>query len=133
MNIKATLLASVLSMPLVVGAALAADTGNQSLVTAVKQGRQADVQSILNSAAKDELVATQGGAALIWAASHNDKGMVDLLLKAGANPKAVNDHPAPPVSQRNGWAKRIWPMSIVATDPSSSRRPVWYRWSAIPR
>jgi ankyrin repeat protein len=90
MNIKATLLASVLSMPLVAGAALAADVGNQSLVTAVKQGRQADVQSILSSGAKQD-VATQGGAALIWAASHNDNGMVDLLLGAGANPKAVNE------------------------------------------
>jgi ankyrin repeat protein len=91
MNIKATLLASVLSMPLFAGGALAADAGNQSLVTAVKQGRQADVQSILSSGAKQEIVATQGGAALIWAASHNDKGMVDLLLGAGANPKAVNE------------------------------------------
>jgi ankyrin repeat protein len=90
-NIKATLLASVLSMPLFAGGALAADAGNQSLVTAVKQGRQADVQSILSSGAKQEIVATQGGAALIWAASHNDKGMVDLLLGAGANPKAVNE------------------------------------------
>ena len=90
MNIKAMLLASVLSMPLVAGAALAADTGN-ALVTAAKQGRQADVQSILKSDAKQEIVAAQGGAALIWAAAHNDKAMVDLLLNAGANPKAVND------------------------------------------
>jgi ankyrin repeat protein len=90
MNIKAMLLASVLSMPLVAGAALAADTGT-SLVTAVKQGRQADVQSILKSDAKQEIVAAQGGAALIWAAAHNDKAMVDLLLSAGANPKAAND------------------------------------------
>jgi uncharacterized protein len=91
MTIKATLLASVLSVPLVAGAALAADTSNQSLVTAAKQGSQVDVQSILNSDAKQEIVATQGGAALIWAASHNDKAMVDLLLSAGADPRAVND------------------------------------------
>jgi uncharacterized protein len=90
MNIKAVLLASVLSMPLVAAAALAADSGN-SLVTAAKQGHQADVQSILNSAGKQDVVASQGGAALIWAASHNDKAMVDLLLSAGADPKAVND------------------------------------------
>jgi uncharacterized protein len=90
MNIRATILASVLGMPLVAGAALAADTGNQSLVTAVKQGHRADVQSILNSDAKQEIVASQGGAALIWAASHNSKEMVDLLLREGANPKAVN-------------------------------------------
>ncbi len=86
MNIKAVLLASVLSMPLVVGAALAADTGN-ALVTAAKQGRQADVQSILKSDAKQEIVATQGGAALIWAAAHNDKAMVDLLLERRREPE----------------------------------------------
>jgi uncharacterized protein len=89
-NFKATLLASVLSISLAAGSALAADNGN-ALVTAAKQGRQADVQSILKSDAKQEIIATQGGAALIWAASHNDKAMVDLLLSAGANPKAVND------------------------------------------
>jgi uncharacterized protein len=91
MNIKAMFLASVLSMPLVAGAALGADTGSSSLVTAAKQGQRADVQSILNSPAKREIVAAQGGAALIWAASRNDKEMVDLLLSAGADAKAVND------------------------------------------
>jgi ankyrin repeat protein len=91
MSIRATFLASVLGMPLVVGAALAADTGNASLVTAAKQGDRAAVQSILSSPAKQEITAKEGGAALIWAASHNDKEMVDLLLSAGANPKAVNE------------------------------------------
>jgi uncharacterized protein len=91
MSIRATFLASVLGMPLVVGAALAADTGNASLVTAAKQGDRAAVQSILSGPAKQEITAAQGGAALIWAASHNDKEMVDLLLSAAANPKAVNE------------------------------------------
>jgi ankyrin repeat protein len=91
MSIRATILASALSLPLVAGAALAADTGNASLVTAAKQGDRAAVQAILSSPAKQEIAATQGGAALIWAASHNDKEMVDLLLSAGADPKAVNE------------------------------------------
>jgi len=89
MNIRAMFLASVLAMPLVAGAAVAADTGK--LVTAVKAGDRAGVQSMLSGAAKQEIVATQGGAALIWAASRNDKEMVDLLLSAGANAKAVNE------------------------------------------
>jgi len=91
MSIRATFLASVLGMPLVVGAALAADTGNASLVTAAKQGDRAAVQSILSGPTKQEIAAKEGGAALIWAASHNDKEMVELLLSAGANPKAVNE------------------------------------------
>ena len=91
MSIRATILASALSLPLVAGGALAADTGNASLVNAAKQGDRAAVQSILSSPAKQEIAATQGGAALIWAASHNDKEMVDLLLSAGADPKAINE------------------------------------------
>src|SRR5215471_6039282 len=86
MSIRATILASALSLPLVAGAALAADTGNRSLVDAAKQGDRNAVQSLLNGPTKQEIAATQGGAALIWAASHNDKEMVDLLLGAGADP-----------------------------------------------
>jgi hypothetical protein len=46
MSIRATILASVLGVPLVAGAALAADTGNLSLVNAVKQGDRNAVQSM---------------------------------------------------------------------------------------
>jgi uncharacterized protein len=94
MRIRETFLAGVLSVPLVVGAALAADTGNQSLVNAVKQGDRAAVQSMLNGPAKKDVVSAQGGAALIWAASRNDVAMVDLLLGAGADPKAANEYGA---------------------------------------
>jgi cytohesin len=94
MRIRETFLAGVLSVPLVVGAALAADTGNQSLVNAAKQGDRAAVQSMLNGPAKKDVVSAQGGAALIWAASRNDVAMVDLLLGAGADPKAANEYGA---------------------------------------
>jgi cytohesin len=77
-----------------VGAALAADTGNQSLVNAAKQGDRAAVQSMLNGPAKKDVVGAQGGAALIWAASRNDVEMLDLLLGAGADPKAANEYGA---------------------------------------
>jgi cytohesin len=94
MRIRETFLAGMLSGPLVVGAALAADTGNQSLVNAAKQGDRAAVQFMLNGPAKKDVVSAQGGAALIWAASHNDLAMVDLLLGAGADPKAANEYGA---------------------------------------
>ena len=38
--------------------------------------------------------APQGAAALIWAASRNDVEMADLLLRAGADPKAANEYGA---------------------------------------
>jgi ankyrin repeat protein len=91
MSIRATILASVLSLPLVAGAAFAADTGSSALVNAAKQGDRAAVQSLLSSAAKQEIAAKQGGAALIVAASRNDKELVDLLLSAGVDPKAANE------------------------------------------
>src|SRR5258708_22275584 len=94
MNIKATILASALSLPLVAGAALAADTGNRSLVNAAKQGDRNAVQSLLNGPTKEEVVAAQGAAALIAAATRNDVAMVDLLLRAGADPKAANEYSA---------------------------------------
>jgi len=94
MSIRATILAGVLGVPLVAGAALSADNGIQSLVNAAKQGDFAAVQSILNGPAKNQVAAAQGGAALIWAASRNDAKMVDLLLSAGADSKAANEYGA---------------------------------------
>jgi uncharacterized protein len=94
MRIREMFLAGVLSGSLVVSAALAADTGNQSLVNAAKQGDRAAVQSMLTGAAKMDVVSAQGGAALIWAASRSDVAMVDLLLGAGADPKAANEYGA---------------------------------------
>jgi ankyrin repeat protein len=94
MSIRALLLTSVLSLPLVAAAALAADTGNLSLVNAAKQGDRDAVRSILNSPAKQDIAGAEGGAALILAASRNDVEMADLLLRAGADPKAANEYGA---------------------------------------
>jgi len=94
MSIKVAILASVLSLPLVAGAALAADTGNKSLVNAAKQGDRNAVQSLLSGPAKEEVVGAQGAAALIAAAARGDVQMTDLLLSAGADPKAVNEYSA---------------------------------------
>src|SRR5262245_30059565 len=92
MSIKAAILASALSLPLVAGAALAADTGNRSLVNAAKQGDRNVVQSLLNGPAKEEVVGAQGAVALIAAATRNDVEMTDVLLRAGADPKAANEY-----------------------------------------
>jgi hypothetical protein len=67
MSIRAILLASVLGVPLVAGAALAAGTGDQSLLNAAKQRDRNAVQSLLNSPAKKDVAGAEGGAALIWA------------------------------------------------------------------
>jgi uncharacterized protein len=94
MSIRATILTSVLGLPLIAAAALAADTGNTSLVNAAKQGDRDAVRSILNSPAKTDVAGPQGTAALIWATSRNDAVMTDLLLRAGVDAKAANEYGA---------------------------------------
>jgi ankyrin repeat protein len=94
MSIRAILLASVLGVPLVAGAALAAGTGDLSLLNAAKQGDRNAVQSLLNGPAKKDVAGAEGRAALIWAITRNDVEMADLLLRAGADPKAANEYGA---------------------------------------
>jgi uncharacterized protein len=94
MSIRAKLLAGVLSLPLLAGAALAADTGKLSLADAAKLGDRDAVRSLLNGRAKEDMAGREGTAALILAASRNDLQMVDLLLGAGADPKAANEYGA---------------------------------------
>jgi ankyrin repeat protein len=89
MSIRAILLASVLSMPLVAGTALAGDLAN-----AAKQGDLNAVQSLLNGSAKQDVAGAEGRAALIWAITRNDAEMADILLRAGADPKAANEYGA---------------------------------------
>ena len=93
MSIRATILAGALGLPLFAGTALAAETKNLSLVDAAKQGDREAVRALLNGPAAKN-VAGAASAALIWAAERNDAQMVDLLLNAGADAKAVNEYGA---------------------------------------
>src|SRR6266446_5169421 len=90
MNIRAILLAGALSLPLAIGSALAADTGN-ALVNAAKAGDRAAVLSLLKGPAKSDVAGPHGVSALIWAAHRNDLQMVDLLLSVGVNIKGANE------------------------------------------
>jgi len=92
MNTKATILAALMGSTICAGAALAAGALDVSLVTAAKQGDRARVQSLLNGRAKQEVAAApESATALVWAATRNDLAMADLLLRAGANVKGVNE------------------------------------------
>jgi len=94
MNIRAMLVAGALGLPLVAGPALAAETGNQSLVDAAKLGDRDAVRSLLGSGAAVNIPDADGTTALIWSAYRNDLEMADLLLGAGADAKAVNQYGA---------------------------------------
>jgi ankyrin repeat protein len=93
MQIRAVLLAAVLSVPLCAGAALAAETGRASLIDAARQGHDA-VRTALASRTRDDLAGPEGTAALLWAADRNDLELADLLLQAGVNPKGSNEYGA---------------------------------------
>jgi uncharacterized protein len=95
MSIRAIILAGLLGLPLVAGSALAAETKNLSLTDAAKQGDGEAMRSLLNGDVKTTDVASpEASAALIWAATRGDVQMVDLLLGAGADPKAANEYGA---------------------------------------
>ena len=92
MNTKATILAALMGSTICAGAAFAAGALDTSLVTAAKKGDRAAVQSLLNGRAKHEVAAApESAVALVWAATRNDLAMADLLLRAGANVKGVNE------------------------------------------
>ena len=91
MNKWATILAGLLGSAILAGAALAADTTNVPLVTAAKTGDRAAVRSLLNGIPQKVIAGPEGAAALVWAASHNDLEMADMLLRAGADAKSVNE------------------------------------------
>src|SRR5262245_37674549 len=91
MNKWATILAGLLSSSILAGAALAADTTNVPLVTAAKGGDRAAVRTLLNGIPQKVIAGPEGTAALVWAASHNDLEMADMLLRAGADAKSGHE------------------------------------------
>ena len=91
MNIRAMILAGVLGLPLLAGAALAAGTGDLSLVTAAKQGDRDAVQSLLNGPAKKTSPAPKARPRWSGRPPAMTLEMVDLLLRAGADAKAANE------------------------------------------
>jgi uncharacterized protein len=91
MHTRATIIAALMGSTIFAGSALAAATGDTSLVTAARQGDRATVQSLVSGPAKQTVAGAEGTAALVWAATRNDLAMTDLLLKAGASAKGTNE------------------------------------------
>ena len=85
-------LAGLVSLPLVAGAAVRAETGTSALASAVKAGDRTAVRSLLDSRANVDAPDADGTTALIWAAYRNDLEAADLLLNAGADVKAANEY-----------------------------------------
>src|SRR6195256_2325455 len=90
MSTRATILAALMGSKILSGAALAQGPSDLSLVAAAKQGDRATVQALIGHT-KGIAAGAEGTAALVWAATHNDLTMADLLLKAGASAKSANE------------------------------------------
>src|SRR5437588_785430 len=110
MNIRATILAGLLGLPLVARAALAGETRPQSLVDAAKLARRAApdapevnggrlallwaiserhasvAEGLVRRGADIQVRSKRGSAALMFAAQHGDADSVRTLLAAGAKP-----------------------------------------------
>jgi len=97
MNIRAMMLAGLLGSTILTGVAVAADTTNVPLVSAAKQGDRDTLRSLLNGIPQKVITGPEGTAALVWGVSRNDPAMVDMLLQAGASPKAANEFGATPL------------------------------------
>ena len=63
MNIRAMILAGLLGVPLVAGPALAAETGNLSLVDAAKIGDREAMRSLLSNRTKQDVTGPEGTSA----------------------------------------------------------------------
>jgi ankyrin repeat protein len=76
----------------------AAGTASTSLVDAAKSGDANAVRTLLQQKTVDvNATAVDGSTALHWAVQRGDARMVENLIRAGANAKAVNRYGVPPL------------------------------------
>src|SRR5437763_10123611 len=76
----------------------AAGASSTSLVDAAKSGDANAVRTLLQQKAVDvNATAVDGSTALHWAVQRGDARMVESLIRAGANARAINRYGVPPL------------------------------------
>ena len=97
-----TSLLALLSLTIVLAStAYAADTTvvkDTRLVQAVKAGDTAAAVALLDKRADPNVAEPDGTTPLHWAARNNDAGLLERLVRAGANVKAANRYGVTPIS-----------------------------------
>src|SRR5678816_2097828 len=92
---------------------------------AVRTRNASALQSLLKQRADVNVAEPDGTTALHWAAHWNDLDTVNLLLKAGANAKAVNRYGASPLSEAvsSGSVAMIQALLNAGADPKTLTTP----------
>ena len=118
-NCKFTIPAVVAMLALFASAEAA---GPAPLVDAAKSGDVAAVRAALQKKADVNATASDGSTALHWAVHRDALDVVDLLLGAGANPKAANRYGVTPLSlaATNGNARIVERLLRGGADPNTA-------------
>jgi uncharacterized protein len=85
------------ALSLVCVATLAASSADLPLIQAIKNSDVAAVRNLLDKGANANAREPDGTTALHWAASRDERRLVELLIGAGADVKAVNRYGASPL------------------------------------
>jgi ankyrin repeat protein len=96
--------------------------GPAPLVDAAKAGDVAAVRAAIQQKADVNATASDGSTALHWAVHRDALDVVDLLLGAGANPKAANRYGVTPLSlaATNGNARIVERLLRGGADPNTA-------------
>lgn len=109
-------------LAVLVMAVLSMGAGAPPVIEAVKKGKVDAVRSLLAKRVDPNAAETDGTTALHWAAHFDNLAAADLLLKAGANAKAINRYGATPLwlACINGSAPMIGRLLEAGADPNTT-------------
>ena len=93
---------------MVLSSAVAFAAAGAPVIDAVKSGNVEAVRAALLKRADVNLAEADGMTALHWAARNNDLVSARLLLRAGANPDALDSQGRAPAQWANGNASIEW-------------------------
>jgi ankyrin repeat protein len=116
-------LGRTLGLLLLTTATSAAATGpSTALIDAARRGDAAAVRALIREKSVDvNATGADGAPALHWAVQRDDVGMVEMLLRAGANPRMANPYGVAPlgIAAVNGTAATLRLLLEAGADPNA--------------
>jgi ankyrin repeat protein len=115
-------LSGCVMVPLLLLAGLNTASAEARLVDAVKEGDRAAVRTLLQQRVDVNIAEADGTTALHWAVERQDVALEDELIRAGANPKAVNRYGVTPLTLAcvNGDAASVSLLLKDGADPNAA-------------